>query len=140
MEGPDSLVVEDDPDPHDLALLEERLSAAAVAAVGLGDEKEFGIFVRDDGRVLAGISGSFWAGCCQIHALWVDDARRGQGLARRLLARTEDEARRQGCRLVMGITYDALTEGFYEPLGYETVGTIEDCPTGTATRWYRKDL
>jgi hypothetical protein len=40
----------------------------------------------------------------------------------------------------MGLTYDVLTLGFYERLGYRTVGIIEDCPAGTATRWYRKDL
>jgi hypothetical protein len=40
----------------------------------------------------------------------------------------------------MGLTYDVLTSGFYDRLGYRTVGTIEDCPAGTTTRWYRKDL
>jgi len=140
VDAPHRLVVEDEPDPLDLALLEERMAAAAVAAVGVGDEREFGIFVREEGSIVAGISGTFWGGCCQIHVLWVDDARRGQGLARQLLASAEDGARRRGCRLIMGITYDVLTAGFYEPLGYRTVGVIEDCPTGTATRWYRKDL
>ena len=45
-----------------------------------------------------------------------------------------------GCRLVMGLTYDVLTRGFYDRLGYRTVGMIENCPAGTATRWYCKDL
>ena len=135
------LVVEDEPDPRDLALLEDRLAAAAVAAVGAGDEEEFGIFVRDDaGQIVAGASGSTWGGCCQIHALWVDGPQRGHGLARALMAEAEAVARRRGCRLVMGLTYDVLTRGFYERLGYRTVGIIEDCPAGTATRWYRKDL
>jgi len=138
---PHHLVVEDEPDPRDLALLEDRLAAAAVAAVGAGDEEEFGIFVRDDaGQIVAGASGSTWGGCCQIHALWVDVPQRGHGLARRLMAEAEAVARRRGCRLVMGLTYDVLTRGFYERLGYRTVGIIEDCPAGTATRWYRKDL
>ena len=39
-----NLVVEPEPDAHDLALLEERLASAAVAAAGVGDEQEFGIF------------------------------------------------------------------------------------------------
>ena len=34
----------------------------------------------------------------------------------------------------------ASAKGFYEKLGYRTVGVIEDCPVGTTTRWYRKDL
>lgn len=138
---PSHLVVEDEPDPRDLALLEEKLAAAAVAAVGVGEEEEFGIFVRDDdGRIVAGASGSVWGGCCQIHALWVDGPQRGRGLAKDLMAEAEAMARRRGCRLVMGLTYDVLTRGFYDRLGYRTVGIIEDCPVGTATRWYRKDL
>ncbi len=56
--GSHSLVVENEPDPLDLALLEERLAAAAVAAVGVGEEQDFGIFVRDDdGQLLAGAHG-----------------------------------------------------------------------------------
>jgi GNAT superfamily N-acetyltransferase len=138
---PYHLVVEKEPDPHDLALLEELLAAEAIAAVGAGAEQEFGIFVRDDQQtIIAGVSGSIWGGCCQIHVLWVDGEHRRRGLARRLLAEAEAEARRRGCRLVMGITYDVLTSGYYEPLGYQTIGLIEDCPTGTSTRWYRKDL
>lgn len=135
------LVVEDDPDPRDLAVLEDNLAAAAVAAVGAGEEEEFGIFVRDDdGRIVAGASGSIWGGCCQIHTLWVDGPQRGHGLARDLMAAAEATARRRGCRLVMGLTYDVLTRGFYDRLGYRTVGIIEDCPAGTVTRWYCKDL
>jgi GNAT superfamily N-acetyltransferase len=134
------LVVESQPDPLDLALLEERLVAAAVAAAGVGEEQEFGIFVRDDGRVVAGASGSIWGDCCQVHAVWVDDHLRGRGLARALMAEAEAEARQRGCRLVMGLTYEVLTADFYDRLGYRTVGVIDDCPAGTSTRWYCKDL
>jgi len=60
---PYHLVVEDDPDPRDLALLEDKLAAAAVTAVGAGEEEEFGIFVRDDaGRIVAGASASVVTG------------------------------------------------------------------------------
>jgi GNAT superfamily N-acetyltransferase len=141
MYGSYRIVVENEPDPRDLALLEERLAAAAVAAVGVGEEQDFGIFARDDHqRVIAGVSGTIWGGCCQVHVLWVDDALRGRGLARALMAEAEAEARRRGCRLVMGLTYDVLTADFYDRLGYRTVGVIEECPAGTTTRWYRKDL
>ena len=135
------LVVEDEPDPAELALLEERLAEAAVVAAGAGLEREFGIFVRDEsGQVVAGASGSTWGGCCQVHAVWVDDPLRGRGPARALMAEAEAEARRRGCRLVMGLTYEVLTADFYDRLGYRIIGVIDDCPAGTSTRWYRKDL
>ena len=89
---------------------------------------------------MAGASASVWGGCCQIHTLWVDTPQRGHGLATELIAQAEATARRRGCRLVMGLTYDVLTKGFYDRLGYQTVGIIEDCPAGTTTRWYCKEL
>jgi GNAT superfamily N-acetyltransferase len=135
------LVVEDTPDPADLALLEERVADAAIAAAGLGDDSEFAIFVRDDdGRVAAGISAIVWGGCCELQAMWVDEPLRGRGLARALITGAEDEARRRGCSLIVSNAYDLLTGGFHERLGYETVGVIEGWPTGSAARWYRKEL
>ena len=141
MDPPHRLVVEDSPDPVDLALLEERVEAAAAAAAGVGEAREFGIFVRgDDGRVLAGISGIVWGGYCELQAMWVDEALRGRGLGRALMARAEAEARLRGCALVVFHAYDLLATGLYERLGYETAGVIEGCPAGSAARWYRKDL
>ena len=141
MDEPYRLVVEDSPDPADVALLEERVAAAASEAAGVGSEQEFGVFVRDDeGRIVAGISGIVWGGYCELQAMWVDDALRGRGLARALMGAAEDEARRRGCALVTFHAYDLLAGGLYERLGYETVGVIEDCPAGSAARWFRKDL
>jgi len=141
MDGQYSLVVEELPDPADVVLLEDRVNAAAVSAAGLGEDHEFGIFVRgDDGAVVAGISGSVWGGCCELQAMWVDEPLRGRGLARALMAGAEAEARRQGCTLVQFRAYDLLAAGLYERLGYESVGFIEGCPAGSTARWYRKEL
>ena len=139
--APTSLVVDRDPDPRDLALLEERLAKAAVKAVDVGEEREFGIFIRDDDQqVVAGASGSVWGGCCQVHACGSTTRGADVDWRERSWPRLEAEARRQGCRLVMGLTYEALTADFYDRLGYRTVGSIQDCPAGTTTRWYCKDL
>ncbi len=124
MDSPFPLVVDHDPDPRDLALLEEKLADAATEAVGAGDEHEFAVLVRDDdGEIRAGVSGTMWGGCCQIHVLWVDAALRARGLAR---------SSRQ--TLVMAPRAEA---DFTRP---DTVGAIEDCPADTTTRWCRKDL
>ena len=139
--GLPALIVEDSPDAADVALLEEQVAAAAIAAAGLGDEQEFAIFARDDdGRVVAGISAIVWGGYCELQAMWVEESLRSRGLAFALIAGAEDEARRRGCALVVLHAYDLLTRGLYERLGYETVGVIENCPAGSAARWYRKLL
>ncbi len=131
---------EDDPDPRDLAFLEDRMAQAAVAAAGVGDEIEFAALVRKDGQIVAGASGAIWGGGCQVHAVWVDETLRHVGIGRALMAGVEREAKLRGCRLVMGLTYDVLIDDFYDRLGYRTVGLLEDCPAGTTTRWYCKDL
>jgi GNAT superfamily N-acetyltransferase len=138
---PYPLVVEDSPAAADLAVLEDRVAEAAIAAAGVGEDRAFGIFVREgSGRILAGVSGMTWGGCCELHAMWVDERLRGRGLARALMAEAESVARRRGCKLVEFFAYDLLAAGLYERLGYEAVGVIEECPAGSAARWYRKDL
>jgi GNAT superfamily N-acetyltransferase len=139
--GSPALIVEDSPDPADVALLEEQVAAAAIAAAGLGDEQEFAIFARDDdGHVVAGISAIVWGGYCELQAMWVGESLRSRGLAFALIDGAEAEARRRGCAFVVFHAYDLLTRGLYERLGYETVGVIENCPAGSAARWYRKLL
>ena len=110
MEGSYRLVVEDAPPPADLALLEDRVAEAARSPPpALVTTQEFGIFVRDDdGRVVAGVSGIVWGGCCELQAMWVDEPLRGRGLARALMAGAEEEARRRGCTLVQFRAYDVL--------------------------------
>lgn len=135
-----SVEFEDEPAPMDLAFLEDRMARAAVEAAGVGDEKEFAVFVRKDGAIVAGASGAMWGGGCQLHVVWVDETFRKTGIGRALMAEVEREARLRGCRLVMGLTYDVLIGDFYDRLGYRTIGFLEDCPAGTTTRWYCKDL
>ena len=141
MDGQHRLVVEDSPDPVDLALLEDRVAEAAIAAAGVGDDREFAVLVRDDrGRVVAGLSATVWGGYCELQALWVDEPLRRRGLARALFAEAEAEARRLDCTQVVFHAYDLLAPALYERFGYETVAVVENCPAGSAARWYRKDL
>ena len=52
MSSPDPpyrVIVDREPDGLDLAFLEERMADAAVSAVGVGEEEEFAVVVRDDG-------------------------------------------------------------------------------------------
>ena len=90
--------------------------------MGLGDEADLAIFVRDAGRVVAGISGWTWGDCCELQSLWVAPGRCGRGLATRLLAAAEAEAAARGCSQTVHFTYAFQARALYERNGYELVG------------------
>jgi GNAT superfamily N-acetyltransferase len=132
--------VEDHPDPLDIEVLEAQIRREASAAMGLGDEADLAIFVRDSGRIVAGISGWTWADCCELQSLWVEPSLRGHGLGTQLLAAAEAEAAARGCSQTVHFTYAFQARALYERNGYELVGRVEGFPSGTDVLWYRKLL
>jgi GNAT superfamily N-acetyltransferase len=120
--------VEDDPDPRDIDVLETQIRQEASAAMGLGDEADLAIFVRDAGTVVAGISGWTWGDCCELQSLWVAPGRRGRGLATRLLAAAEAEAAARGCTQTVHFTYAFQARELYERNGYELMGCTRGLP------------
>lgn len=132
--------VEDDPDPLEVEFLETQIRREASAAMGLGDEVELAIFVRDAGRVVAGISGWTWGDCCELQNLWVDPSLRDRGLGSRLLAAAEAEAAARGCAQTVHFTYDFQAARLYERAGYELMGRVEEFPSGADVLWYCKRL
>ena len=108
--------------------------------MGLGDEVDLAIFVREDGEIVAGISGWTWGDCCELQNLWVDPRLRGQGLATRLLAAAEEEAGERGCKQTVHFTYGFQARELYERNGYELVGRVKEFPSGTDVLWFRKEL
>jgi GNAT superfamily N-acetyltransferase len=132
--------VEDLPDPHDIELLEARIRREASAAMGLGDEVDLAIFVREEGEVVAGISGWTWGDCCELQSLWVQPSLRGRGLATKLLAAAEAEATARGCVQTVHFTYEFQARRLYERNGYKLVARVQDFPSGTDALWYHKRL
>ena len=120
--------VEDHPDPADLDVLETQIRREASAAMGLGGEADLAMFVRDAGRVVAGISGWTRGDCCELQSLWVAPGLRGRGLATRLLAAAEAEAAARGCSQTVHFTYAFQARALYEQNGYELVGSRPGLP------------
>ena len=132
--------IEERPDPLDIEFIETQIHREAAAAMGLGDEVDLAIFVRDAGSIVAGISGWTWGDCCELQNLWVDPSLRGGGLAIRLIAAAEAEAAAHGCCQTVHFTYDFQARALYERNGYELVGRVESFPSGTDALWFRKRL
>ena len=132
--------VEDHPDALDIDVLEGQIRREASAAMGLGDEVDLAIFVREAGEVVAGISGWTWGDCCELQNLWVKTSLRGHGLASRLIAAAEAEAAARGCTQTVHFTFAFQARALYERSGYELIGQVENFPSGTDVLWFRKHL
>src|SRR5262245_9587972 len=106
MRRPFDLVLDREPRPDDVQYLEDRIYEFNSAATGITDGAWLSILVRDeDERIVAGICGNTWGGCLEIRQLWVDEARRRQGLGSRLLEAAEEEALRRVCGQVLLATF-----------------------------------
>ena len=60
------LRVEDEPDPQEVSILDDRIRAEAIDDAAVGTEVEFAIFVREGREVRAGIYGWTWGGTCEL--------------------------------------------------------------------------
>jgi GNAT superfamily N-acetyltransferase len=132
--------VEDLPDPRDIELLETRIRSEASTAMGLGDEVDLAIFVREEGAVVAGVSGWTWGDCCELQSLWVQPSLRGRGLGSKLIAAAEAEAVARGCVQTVHFTYEFQARTLYERNGYKLVARVKNFPWGTDALWYHKWL
>ncbi len=73
-----------------------------------------------------------------IEALWVSDDLRGHGAGRRLMEEAQAFARNDGCHSAWLDTFQARP--FYEAIGYEVFGQLEDFPAGQTRYFMRRKL
>ena len=133
--------VVEEPSSEDMSFLGDRLYEFNSGTTGIYDGRLFGMFLRDDhGEIIAGAHGHTWGGTCEVSRLWVRDDLRHQGLGSRLMAATEEEARRRGCGQMFLTTHTFQAPAFYERLGFEEIGRITDYPAGHDQIFYRKLL
>jgi GNAT superfamily N-acetyltransferase len=134
-------VIETDPAPEQVQYLEDRLYEFNSRVTGITDGEWLAIFVRDDGgRIVAGICGSTWGGCCEIRQFWVEESQRGRGLGTHLLEAAEREAHRRGCGQIVLATFSFQAPDFYAKRGFQTLFTMDDYPRGHRNLLLRKSL
>lgn len=133
--------VSDSPLPEELKVIGERLAAFNEADVGPADRRPLVVVVRDaSGGMTGGISGYTAWGWLYVQWLWVGEAVRGEGLAGRMLAVAEDEARRRGCHGSYIDTFNPVALRVYQRGGYAPFGALEDFPQGRTRTFLQKRL
>ncbi len=136
-----TLAVEEHPGEEDVQLVEEKLHEFNMVTTGYYSYPQLAIFVRDEeGRIVAGLTGGVWGGCCEIRYLWVHEALRGMGYGTKLMQAAEREAIEAGCAAIVLSSHSFQAPGFYQKLGYEVVGVAEGYPHGYAQVYLRKSL
>ena len=75
-----NLVIETEPKPEDVRLLEDGINEFNVQATGITDGKFIASFLRDDkGAAVGGIYGWTWGATCYVRYLYVPAYLRSQG-------------------------------------------------------------
>ena len=109
--------------------------------VGPTERHTVAIVLRDDGGAIVGglwgLTGFRWL---FVQYLAVPPALKGEGRGRALMLAAEDEARRLGCTGLWLDTFSFQARGFYEKLGYDVIGQIDDFPPGEARFFLRKRI
>ena len=88
--------------------------------------------------------GGLWGKCAYdwlfVELLAVPENQRGKGCGKALMAQAENIARANGCIGLWLDTYEFQACGFYEKLGFEVFGTLDDHPIGQKRFFLRKRL
>jgi N-acetylglutamate synthase-like GNAT family acetyltransferase len=103
------------------------------------DPQRFALLLRDDdNQLVAGLSGLLSWQWLFVEALWVSDNWRSRGIGRSLLLQAEAHAVTTGCHSVWLDTFQA--RDFYQALGYQQFGALDDYPVGQTRYFLRKRL
>src|ERR1700733_7594786 len=97
------------------------------------------VFARDGESIVAGLAGETYSGWLFIRYLWVSEARRGQGIGRKLMGGAEARALERGCHSAWVDTFSFQAPGFYPKLGYTIFGEL-DYPPGHKRFFLQKRL
>lgn len=114
-------------DPSLAATIEAELLASLRAALPQGENSSFVLAARDPEESLTGgLTASTSYGWLLIKTLWVDEGQRHNGIGRQLMHCAEQKGRSLGCHAAWLDTSSPDALGFYEALGYEVFGQLEN--------------
>ena len=134
-----TFTLQPEPTPEEMFRIIDPLIAYNEAKAGPRNKKEFAFSVRSEsGEFIAGLLGFTHFNHFFVSALYVDQQFRKEGIGRELMKRAEALALEQGCDVIYLDSFDYQAPGFYEKLGFEIFGKLEDYPPGHQRFYLRK--
>jgi ribosomal protein S18 acetylase RimI-like enzyme len=127
--------------PPEEAFILDRLKAFNIASFGESDRRELTAPVYgDEGELRGGLVGYTGRGWLYVSMLYIPEELRGRGLASRMLAMAEDEARKRGCIGVYLDTMNPAALKLYLKLDYNEIGRLDALADGHVITWLAKRL
>lgn len=141
MDGEYRIVMEEAPDPADMAAVSDGLREYNRAAVGPSGFQRVAMVIRDAEGALAGglLGGTYW-GWLHVDTLWVREDLRQHGYGSALLRAAEAEALSRGVGKAYLDTFSFQALGFYLKHGYAVFGQIDGIPEGHSQYFLSKVL
>lgn len=135
------IIVDENPDPKLRESIFKPLVKYNDSKVEAPDLSSVAILLRDDDD---GVIGDLWAQCVYdwlfVELLFVPETLRYSGLGSALMREAEAVAVKRDCIGVWLDTYSFQARGFYEKLGYEVFGKLENFPKGETRYFLRKNM
>lgn len=137
-----TILVEDNPDPQDIRAVIGKILDYNNNNQNLEDVAyPLSVLIRDaKGEIVGGLIGKIHWGWLFVSHLWVAEALRSQGYGRQLMLTAEKAAKERGCDRVYLDTFSFQALGFYERLGYQIFGVLEDFPPGHQRYFLQKQI
>ena len=138
---PLNITLSETPSEADRDAIIAPLLAYNIARAGDPRKRPVALLLTDDkGAKLGGLWGRIGYDWLFVELLSVPEQHRGSGLGAALMRRAEQVARGEQCVGIWLDTYDFQARGFYEKLGFEVFGAIDDYPPGHQRFFLRKHL
>jgi len=136
------VVTTENPSDADRQALIDFLVNYNASRVGETPFRQFALFLRDPDttEIVGGLYAYLLYDWLTIELLIVPQTHRGQGFGTELVRRAEAHAAETGCTGVWLNTFSFQARGFYEKLGYEVFGALDEHPRGSQRFFLRKRL
>ncbi|MGG4396375.1 GNAT family N-acetyltransferase [Paenibacillus thiaminolyticus] len=104
-------------------------------------EHDVYLFLKDkSGQVIGGIFCETYNYCLYIDMFWIADDYRGKGYGKAMIAKAESAGKEMGCIFAHTSTFSYQSPYFYQIMGYEIFGILDDYPDGIKQYFLKKKL